>query len=190
MPIQLGPLGTLIMAAMVLASGAITLALAIIAYRQRAWRSTADAAVAEMAVHKESAERLREDNSKLHAQIAELSKQRDLEPIIAAMGVYFNEGRDRFMRAEAALQANTNVLAELIAEVKAQRSTSEDAYRQLTASFIAHTLEDKEAQLEATRTRLRVAEALSELERRLSQVAVQIGVAKWETAAGPQVKAK
>lgn len=160
---------------------ALSLVLAFITWRQRSWKSTADAAVAEMNVHKEANARLRDDVKTLHVQVADLSKQRDLEPLITTVINWVDEGRKRFERAENGLNSNTAALTELIREIQAQRATSEDAYRQLTASFMAHTLEDKEIQLEATRARLRVAEALDEIERRLSQVAVKVGVVKWET---------
>ena len=133
-----------------------------------------------MSVHKQTAARLHEENVMLRDRAAKLEGQTDLQPLITIIREWVTEGRGRFDSAERALSGNTAALTELINEVKAQRATSEDSYRQLTAAFMAHTLEDKEQQLEATRTRLRVANALDELERRLSTVAVQVGVTKWE----------
>lgn len=150
----------------------VTLALTVITYRQRAWRSAAEAAIAEKNVHKETAERLRAEATMLRSEVGQLKGQTDIAPLVQGMA------------------STTNVLTNLCEEIKAQRATSEvafktveDSYRSLTASFIAHTLEDKAAQLEATETRLRLATALNGIEDRLSQVAVRVGMVKWEPLA-------
>ena len=178
----LGPTGTVIMLALLVT-------LTVINWRQRTWRSTADAAVAEMNVHKQTAERLEKDSRALRDRAAKAEAQTDLQPLMAMLATYFDQGRTRFEKAEQGLLSNTAVLTELVSEVKAQRATSEDCYRQLTAAFVAHTLEDKQAQLEATQTRLRVANALDKLEQRLSYVAVRVGVTRWEPSKASEVGA-
>lgn len=157
------------------------LVLAILLWRQRNWRSaaeankaSADAAIVEMNVHKEASERLRQEVKELRDSNAQLNAQRSLEPLVKTISEWVSEGRARFQSAEArldvntdALRQNTAALTELIREVKAQRQTSEDSYRSLTAAFIAHTLEDKQLQLEAAHMRERTTTMLDALADRL-----------------------
>lgn len=182
----------------VVITSVIAAVLAYMNWRQRAWRSTSEAAVVEKNLYKEAAERERQDKEKLALEVAALNKQRDLQPLATAISAWVAEGRGRFDKADNSLNENTLALRSMIDEMKAQRITfesvakqSEDAYRSLTASFISHTIDDKQQQLEQTRIGLQIANAINEIEDRLSQVAVHVGYPKWEQrrAAGEKVNA-
>lgn len=183
----LGPIGTLLYTI-------VALILGIIVLRQRQWRSAAEAASsraqaaeAEMSVHEKTADRLREETKDLREQNSKLKALTDIQPLLQAQQhnnqtilEWRDEGRIRFDDARKALEVNTLALTELVKEVQKNRITSEASYRELTASFIAHTLEDKTAALEAAQMRSRTLMVIEEMERRMSLLAVKVGVHKWE----------
>lgn len=171
--LSLGPIGTIVVLI-------ITCILAVISWRQRTWKSTADAAVAEMTVYKSVAERLREEKKTVDDRLHKLEAMTDLAPLILAQQTaieiikqWIDEGRKRFDDARSSLDRNTDALTKVLEEIKAQRITSEDSYRSLSTAYMAHTLEDKEYQL-------RFVNMLTSVEKRLSELAVQIGKTKWE----------
>lgn len=82
----------------------------------------------------------------------------------------------RFEAAEKRLSGNTEALRILCEEMKAQRQNSEDSHNKLTAAFMAHALDDKDYQL-------KFVTMMDSLERRLSDVAVRVGVPKWSEVA-------
>lgn len=173
--ISLGPMGTIIMIV-------LTAVLALISWRQRTWKSTADAAIAEMNVHKSACERLRVTNAELATHVGKLEAQTDLKPLIDAVSSWVIEGRARFEAANSKLDVihaeQNTALKAMLDEIRAQRATSEDSYRTVTAAFVTHSLEDKEYQL-------RFITMMDSVERRLSEIAVQVGLVKWQTVPGP-----
>lgn len=157
----------------------------------KTWESTAQAAQIEMNIHKETCERLREENSLsektralLVEQVAKLQAATDLKPLVDTVSSWVVEGRERFSKAEHRLDEihseNTKALTAVLEEVKAQRVTSEDSYRQLTAAFVAHTQEDQMSFIENKETHFRFIGMMDSVERRLTEVAVRIGHPVWE----------
>ena len=185
--ISLGPVGTILYTV-------VALILGLIVWRQRNWRSAAEAAsssreaaIAEMNVHKETCERIRAEQKELRDENAKLKALTDLAPLISAQQTnteiikqWVLEGRDRFDSARDALKVNTGALTALVEEVKAQRVTSESSYRTITNAFMEHTIEDKQVALEANQNQARLINAIEELERRMSLMAVQVGVVTWK----------
>ena len=173
--VSLGPTGTILLTALAAVGSLASMVLAVVSWKQRTWKSTADAAVAELGVHKQAAERLRGTCADLTAKVAKLEAQTDLKPLIDAVSSWVIEGRARFDAANSKLSLVETALRTMLDEMKAQRSVSEDAYRSVTTAFMTHTLEDKEYHL-------RFVNALDKIERRLSEVAVRVGVDKWQEA--------
>ena len=175
--VSLGPAGTVLISM-------VAAVLAIISWRQRTWKSAADAAVVEMKIHKAAAERLRAATQELTIRNAKLEAQTDLKPLVDAITSWVTEGRTRFDDARSRLDAmhteQSNSLKGLLEELKAQRATSEDSYRSLTAAFMAHTLEDQQHQLENKQVTLRFVSMMDAVERRLSEVAVEVGISRWQ----------
>lgn len=183
-PLTLGPYGTLLLTL-------LAAILAIITWRQRTWKSTADAAVLEMNVHKQTCERLISEKTELDKQrndlsllVAQLQATRDLKPLIEAVSSWISEGRTRFDEANRRLDVihkeQTTALKAVLEEVQAQRKTSEQAFRDLTQTFRSHVLEDHESQIANKEVQLRFVSMMDSVERRLTQIAVQIGVVQWE----------
>lgn len=173
-PLSFGPYGTAFLLL-------VTVVLAVISWRQRTWKSTADAAVAEMNVHKEANDRLRSEKEELHSRLSKLEAKTDLAPLIKAQETnaeiirqWVTEGRHRFDEARNSLESNTKALTQILEESRAQRAASEDAYRTLSATFMTHALDDKEYQL-------RYLNMLDSVEKRLSSIAVKIGMDNWES---------
>jgi hypothetical protein len=181
--------------------------LSIITYRQRNWKTAADAAIAEMKVHQTAAERLRLTNSEQAIEIGKLRAQTDLKPLVDAISSWVVEGRARFESAQTKLDTvhseqrvkldqvhteQTNSLRAMMEEMRAQRIASEDAYRTLSTAFVSHNIEDERNQLEVRRINERFIGMLDAMERRLSEVAVTIGLSKWgpEHPAQTSVSAK
>lgn len=156
-----GPLGSTVILT-------LNLVLAIIVYRQRAWRSTAEAAVTEKTIHKDAADRLRSEAIELRERAVKAEARTDLQPLSASLTAWIGEGRERFKEATQQLNQNTSALRALIEEVKAQRSTSEDSYRTMQAAFILHTTEDKAAQLQTSVSLVRLGSIIEALEVRLN----------------------
>lgn len=158
-PFQLGPYG----------SGGlflVTAALAIITWRQRIWKSTAESAIAEMNVHKETGVRLRNEKEdylvekqSLLTKIGKLETQTDLRPLIDAVTSWVSEGRLRFEEAQKKLDViqteQTSTLKEVIEEVRSQRIASETGQTRFLAM-------------------------MDSVERRLTTIAVRVGVDQWE----------
>lgn len=178
--VPLGPTATFIL-------GVITVILAIINWRQRLWKSTSDAAVVEMNIHKETADRLRDENHALRDKASKLEAATNLEPLIQSIQgqshiieKWVDEGRKRFDDARNSLDVNSQALRALIEEFKSHRTVIDESHKGLTAAFVSHTLDDKHAQIEQAHTQLRIANTLDDLENRLSQVAVRVGMIRWD----------
>lgn len=100
----LGPWGQLLLFA-------ITCGLGVIGYRQRQWRSTADAAVAalgvattELAVWKDKSVRQGEEIRGLIAEVASLHVKTDLKPLVDSVKDWTVESRGHFQMAMQRLE--------------------------------------------------------------------------------------
>jgi hypothetical protein len=167
------------------------------------WKETAQAAVVEKDLSKETCARLREEKVQadsarvlLAEQVSKLQAATDLKPLIEVtaqlqkiMTSWVEEGRLRFSKAENRLDEihseNTAAMKVLFEELRAQRTTSEDSYRSLTNSFVAHTQEDRESNIENKQIQFRFLNMMDDVERRLSSIAVKVGVEKWEPRQQP-----
>jgi len=167
------------------------------------WEQVAKAAVVEKDIHKETCVRLREEKSQadgarvlLAEQVSKLQAATDLKPLVEAiaqsqrtMTAWVEEGRTRFSKAETRLDEihaeNTTAMKVLFEELRAQRTTSEDSYRSLTNSFVTHTQEDRENNIETKQIQFRFLNMMDDVERRLSSIAVKVGVEKWEPRQQP-----
>jgi hypothetical protein len=156
--IYLGPTGTVLVVGLMLL-------LLFLVWRQRNWKSAADAAVAEMGVHKAAAERLRAAHDELLAEVTRLQTKTDLKPLIESLNLWVVEGRTRFESAEKRLN---DVHCE---QTRALTAVLEEQQR-LRDGFAVHMHADSEAQL-------RIATLMGSLEQRLSMIAVRIGVLEW-----------
>jgi uncharacterized protein YukE len=178
-PVSLGPWGIALYTV-------VAVGLLIVIWRQRNWKSTSDAAVIEMTVHEKAADRLRKENQALSDANNKLTSLTSLQPLMEIqrqqtdlIGQWVSEGRARFESAQTALAANTHALTELVTEIKSQRTTAEDSFRHLSNAFIGHDLEDKRNQAEQAGTQLKLVQAISQLEQRMSNIAVTIGMHEW-----------
>lgn len=182
--LSLGPNGTILLTL-------VTLALAIITWWQRTWKSTSDAAVAELGVYKQANERLRAEKEAqqtqivdLNTELAKMHAQTDLKPLIDSITNWITEGRSRFDAAKLDLDRihseQETAFKAILTEVSAQRVTSETAYRDLTQVFMTHTIDDSKFQL-------RLTIMMDAVERRLSDIAVKVGITQWSVAPGASV---
>lgn len=110
---------------------------AYLTWRNRQWRSTAEAAQAALGVSgseldtwKERGERLSKENRELLTQLAELKARTDLQPLVDAIKTWTVEGRGRFDQAMQRLEAihGENVMqaaktAEVMQQVTATLAT-------------------------------------------------------------------
>lgn len=187
-PFQLGFWGTTLLCLFWLV---LTTTLTVLNWRLKrrvdeaqSWKEAANAAVTEMEVHKATCERMRgereeytREKGEMLTRIGKLEGQTDLKPLVETMSSWVIEGRGRFDEAKKLLDIvhleQSTALKAVIEEVKAQRTTSEDSYRSITAAFITHTMEDKEYQL-------RFIQMMDGVERRLTTLAVQMGLPEWQ----------
>jgi len=102
--IALGPTGQLLLLV-------ISLALALLTWRQRHWQSTAKAAqmavkviTTELEVYRERADRLSKENRELVSDNAGLRTRTDLTPIVDAINSWTNESRGHFLKAMERLE--------------------------------------------------------------------------------------
>lgn len=174
--LNMGPIGTLLYTV-------IAIILSLIVWKQRNWQNAAvaaktslDVAVAEMQIHRESALRLREEAKQMQDLISKLKASTDLAPLVVSHQAssdlihnWIKEGRGRFDEARQSLGLNTSVLQSLAEEVREHRN-----------AFIAKTIEQKQSDLLIMEQQIRLVGLLDELERRLSVMAVQVGLPSWK----------
>jgi hypothetical protein len=78
--------------------------LAYFTWRQRQWRSTAEAAQTELIILRARDERLSKENRELLTEIATLKARTDLKPIVDAFNAWTNESRGHFLQAMERLE--------------------------------------------------------------------------------------
>ena len=158
--------------------------------RQRTWKTiienqkaALDAALSEMEVHHKAAQRLSAENRDLITKNEHLRTLTDLKPLTDIITSWVTEGRVRFESASKRLDEihtqQSVALTGMLEEIRAQRITAEKsneaivaALNQQSTAFATHMLEDRQYQL-------RTVSIMDSLERRMSDVAVRIGIAQW-----------
>jgi uncharacterized membrane protein YdbT with pleckstrin-like domain len=90
---------------------------AYLSYRQRQWKSAADAAIAEMRVWHDTAERLGKENRGLIAVNTALQCKTDLTPIVETINHWTNESRGHFLQAMQRLEVIHKEQVEAMREV-------------------------------------------------------------------------
>jgi len=182
-PIYLGPTGTIILVTACILLG-------FLAFRQRNWKTTADASSAELVIQRGTSDRLREEKLALQKEKdllkeenIRLHAQTDLKPLVTEITNWISEGRGRFDEATKQLtqtrDAQDKGLRELFAEVSANRRVSEEAFRTYTTTFVQHVEEDR---LGWTK----LLAMFATMEQRLNQTAIQVGRVKWDTPSASQ----
>lgn len=188
--LSLGPYATIALFGIIGLETLVGIGLGVIVVKQRTTQtaihnteSAAQAANIELQVLRERDDRITEENRELIKRIERLSTLTSLEPLSKELHDWIAEGRFRFDAAMKRLNEihdqQSIALASVLEELRAQRISSEESYRATTealkeqATLIAtHTLEDRQYQL-------RTLGMIDTIERRLSMVAVQIGMSEW-----------
>lgn len=167
-----------------------TVAAGVLGIRQRTWKalisnqeSALHTALAELQIHEKAAARLSTENRGLLTENEHLKALTDLKPLTDIITNWVTEGRVRFEAASKRLDeihAQQSVaLTGLLEEVRAQRINADKSNEALVAAlnqqmtaFATHTLEDRQYQL-------RTVSIMDSLERRMSDVAVRVGMVQW-----------
>lgn len=142
------------------------------------WEAAASATAAELQTQRDAANRLRGENKDLITEVSSLKVRTDLKPLFDAVTGWVVESRDRFSKAMEGLATNHveqgEGLKALLLEIGAQRMTSEVAFRTLSQAFL-------EFQVNDSNHKERILQMMDNMERRLSDVGVKIGVVQWST---------
>lgn len=142
------------------------------------WETAAVANAVELQTQREAANRLRGENKDLITEVSSLKVRTDLRPLFDAVTGWVVESRDRFSKAMEGLSTNhieqSEGLKALLLEIGAQRMTSEVAFRTLSQAFL-------EFQVNDSNHKERILQMMDNMERRLSDVGVKIGVVQWST---------
>ena len=169
----------------------IGIGLGLVIVRQRTFKATIEntesanaAAVTELKVHRERAERLSEENRKLIAENEHLKTLTSLEPLTQTVHDWVSEGRLRFEAASKRLDEihtqQSMALSGMLEELRAQRMASESNYKSMVEALKEQSTKFITAEMENSQFKLRIVGMMDTLERRLSDTAVKIGMPKWE----------
>jgi len=187
---SLGTVGNIILLMLVLV-------LTFLTYKQRAWKGAAEAAnnaslsaQIEMNIYKDANERLRTEKKELEGKmeqfshdIRDLKTKTDLQPLFIIIKEWVSEGRGRFdesmQRLNQIHSEQTVALSAILRESETQRTTFTSAFTSISDTYKDHLFEDRKFQLDSQQMNLRFLNMMSDLEHRLSDMAVTIGKSKW-----------
>lgn len=188
----LGPNATIVLFAIVGLETLVGIALGIVVVKQRTTQtaihnteSALKGAEVELEVLRKRDERLSGENRDLIKRIERLTTLTSLEPLSKELHDWVTEGRLRFdasmKRLNEIHDQQSIALTSVLEELRAQRITSEESYRTMTEVFKEHATLLQTHNLEDRQFQLRVVGIMDALERRLSNIAVTIGMSEWTT---------
>lgn len=132
----LGPWGQLLLLL-------LALAFAYFTWRNRAWKSAAEAASAalgvireEMTTHKDRAERLSLETRQLLVENASLKTKTDLEPLINVITAWTEESRQHFLQAMERLEQIHGQHTRGMAEVSENLRRLNEGFHQVVAEVV------------------------------------------------------
>lgn len=135
---------------------------------------------------REEKEALQHEKDLLTQEAMRLRTQTDIKPALDAIANsqqtmigWIEEGRRRFDESMHELVDTRAIivkgLAELFAETKANRLTSEDAFRTYTTTFVQHVEEDRTGWF-------KLLNMFAAMEGRMNMLGLQMGIVKWPDA--------